>query len=123
MLCIYVFSPYLFNKISSKFGGAKPFVMDLIGPPDTIKYLSNFNIESEPNGNNPSVQTRPLCNIYQNREFIILGITTTVDNLEGYRVVILEKEQIYGFGLREVDRERTEKAHCQYFMKWNKNSN
>lgn len=97
----FIFFPkFIFPKFPPYLGGAKPIPVSIIGSEDQIKHLSNFNMTPLPTGDNKdSVQTMPVCNIYQNKDFIIVGVLEFRENKEfvPMRVLTLKLDQIGGF--------------------------
>lgn len=124
------FSSYFFKKIPQNLGGGKPFVTAMMSTPETIEYLSNFNVESIRNSGNPEVETVPVCNLYQNEDLVIIGVkmiiskeSTIVNGKSaehiqiGYRVLVLKQDQILGYNQRP--RSVVEEQICDDFMNWN----
>lgn len=75
LLCIIgwivLFTRTIFPRIPQYLGGAKPIRTTIIGSPEQISYLNNFDIPSADNSNNLSVQTFPVCLIYQNDDYFL----------------------------------------------------
>lgn len=72
---------FLFPSIPQSLGGARPMSMSILGSPEEIEYLINFEIKPASNaGDKPSVQTRPICLIYQNSEYILFFNATQLSN-------------------------------------------
>ncbi len=93
-----IFLPYIFQITPSYLGGARPIPITLIANPEQIKFLSNFNIPIAKNAaGKQSVQTLQLCNIYQNKDYIILGVVDLKDIIYVKRVIILRQDQILGY--------------------------
>ena len=64
---LFMFFPY----IPQYLGGAKPIPVSFIGTPAQIKFLENFDVPSIENGEKESVQTFPVCLIYQNDQYVL----------------------------------------------------
>jgi hypothetical protein len=93
-LIIYTFG--IFPWIPQAFGGAKSIPASLIGSPDQIGYLEYFGIRSVENAEGAaSVETMPVCVLYQNQDFILIGLLSTSS-----RAIYLKKDQIRGFQVR-----------------------
>ncbi len=102
-LNLVVFNTQIFPYLPGYLGGAQPISTNIIGQPDSITYLSNFNIYMGENGKGlPSVETTPLCKIYENNDYIIVGITNKNNQgaLVPVRILILKKDLIEGFSTK-----------------------
>lgn len=72
LVWFYLLFAVLLTQIPQAFGGVKPIPVSLIGTPDQIDYLANFAVGSGENAQGKhSVQTRPICLIYQNDQYIL----------------------------------------------------
>ena len=102
-LCFYLFPYFIFPNIPQYFGGSKAIPASLIGNSYQMAYLSNYGIGLENNsGDKDSVQTKPVCILYQNQEYILIGILDWQENgnlISGSprRIINLKKDQINGF--------------------------
>src|ERR1700690_2781378 len=74
LLVIFIF----FNQIPQYFGGGAPIPTTIIGTPDQIAFLSNFGIRSAENGGRASVQTYPVCLVYQNDNYALFFSATNI---------------------------------------------
>ncbi len=109
-----LFVQYLFPKISQSYGGAYPFTKWLIADPDEIEFLSNFNLLTERNGDKRSVQTGLVCEIYSNRDIMIVGARGEEGNNK--RILILRKEYLKGFqSVPPVVESEAKDAFCSDF--------
>lgn len=91
----YIFGNYIFPSVPQSFGGTRPFIKWLIADSAEIKFLDNFEIEPEPNGQNESVQTKPICEIYNNNDIIIVGATS--DDGISARILAIKKDIVKGY--------------------------
>lgn len=113
MLFIPIFILFIFPVLPVYLGGGKPFSVSIIGSAEQMSYLTNFNIELEENAGKSKVQTKLLCQIYQNAEFTIFIIANKEDGGEGgitvrTRAMALKAEEVKGFSRALVaDRENT----------------
>lgn len=98
--------PLLFPLVQQVFGGGKPVPASIIGTPEQIAFLANFDIPAADNATGKkSVQTLPVCVIYQNDQHILFFNTTipaTIDPKAGsqlnfnQRVISLRQDQFLG---------------------------
>lgn len=118
------FTKEIFFKIPSYLGGAKPSAVSIIANDKQVEYLSNFNIGKADNvEGKPSVETSLVCNIYQNKEIIIIGVVE-VEKIDKEiikstprRVLILKQDQISGLNPKPRN-ELGEKFICDGFYPW-----
>jgi hypothetical protein len=81
---LFVYSLFVFPRISQAWGGAQPRVLSIIASETDIEYLASFGIQpSSP------VITQNLCVAYENQEFILI--------LLGNRVLSVKKDYFKGF--------------------------
>lgn len=133
LLYYFIYVRNIFPNLPPYFGGAKPFVISIIANPEQIKMLENFNIESTPNaGDKDSVETIKVCNLYQNNEFVVIGVadkdilckaekTTEIVNFaQPKRVIILNRNNISGFSIVSVSN-RFKNIACDGFLPKNFN--
>jgi len=98
---IYItyFPTLIFPLISSSFGGGNPTAIQIIGRPDEINFLKNFNIDGAGNGEglNP-VQTLPLCLLYESDEALLLGVIRFEKDIPSSpaRIISLKKNNFSG---------------------------
>lgn len=104
----------IFGEIPPYLGGAKPFVTAIMTTPEQIEYLKNFNIKVPKNS---SVETMPLCNIYQNNDYVIVGVVEKTTDHITLRVLVIKQALILGFNQR-TRYEEGEKEICNYFKDW-----
>ena len=98
---------FLFPLIPQYFGGAEPIPTSIIGTPDQIGFLKNFDIPSADNAGKASVQTFPICLIYQNDQYVLFLTTTltgtstdtlgNINNVYKSRALSLAKSEYIGF--------------------------
>ncbi len=93
----------VFPWIPQYLGGGKPIPTMLIGNPDQIDFLSNFEIKiAENGGGKRSVQTLPVCLLYQNDKYVLFFnslISTSTKEHFGftYRLIALSRDEFLGF--------------------------
>lgn len=132
-LYYFVYVRNIFPNFPPYFGGAKPFVVSIIANSEQIKMLENFNIEATPNaGDKDSVETIKVCNLYQNNEFVVIGVADKdilckaektneiVDFAQPKRVIILNRNDISGFSIVPVSN-RFKNIACDGFLPKNFN--
>jgi len=93
-----VYTLFLFPWLPQFFGGARPVIISLLGTADQIRYVGNFNLKAAQNADRPSVQTLPTCLLYQNANYILLGIqySSGQDKDIFFRNVLLKAVQFVG---------------------------
>lgn len=101
VICLLAYSYWIFPIIPQFLGGARPVIASILGTPDQIAYLKNFNILSAPNAGKMSVQTVPICVLYQNNDYVLIGVQYAT-GIEGskskyIRDLLLKSEQTLGF--------------------------
>ena len=125
---IYIFSPTIFFRTEQYLGGAHPFAISIIGSDLQIEYLTNFNIPAAANADittttpegdlattsKASVQTGMLCGIYQNNDFIIIGVVD--DEKKPRRRVTLRQDQIMGVSIPDKESVKDFESACLYFL-------
>ncbi|MDO8561097.1 MAG: hypothetical protein Q7R91_02690 [bacterium] len=126
LVYFFVFVILEFPLMPQYFGGARPFATSLIGTKEQIKYLRNFGIQSEKNvEGEESIQTKPVCQIYQNNEFIIVGVAMpegdiTKDAPLTLRVrggaLILKQNQVSGFNSIDTQLAKGADILCAPFL-------
>ena len=101
-LFIVVYSILIFPTIPQFIGGASPVSASIIGSPDEVNFLKNFDLDLIPNAEGLlPVQTAPACILYQNDGNILLGVEHDIgSNKSIRRVVYLKKDQYRGLQLR-----------------------
>lgn len=132
-LYYFVYVRNVFSNWPPYLGGAKPFVVSIIANPEQIKMLENFNIESTRNASDKdSVETIKVCNLYQNNEFVVIGVadkdilckaekTNEIINFaKPKRVIILNRNNISGFSIVPVSN-RFKNIACDGFLPKNFN--
>lgn len=103
-------------------------VTRIIGTPDQIKYLENFNIRLAKNSSKDSVEIFPLCSIYSDREFVIVGVVSLTDEdierigsgnagsiVINRRVLVLKKSELIGFNQTPYSR-KVQQIVCPPFF-------
>ncbi|MFA6502833.1 MAG: hypothetical protein WCT45_01075 [Candidatus Paceibacterota bacterium] len=85
-----------FQNIPQYYGGAKPIPVSIIGTQDQIHFFENFNILGAKNGDNDSVQTYPVCLIYQN------GQDALFVNASGFNASSTNKNTGTNFNVRAL---------------------
>ena len=75
----------------------------LIGSEQQIKYLSeNFSLKAfENGGDNLPVQTEPVCIMYQNNDYVILGYVTSPS--QGH-IISIRRDQFLGYRVASTGR-------------------
>lgn len=102
LFCWLVIFVYLFPNVYQSFGGAAPFPTSLIGSPDQIRFLENLDINPVKNADGKgSIQTNPVCLIYQNDQYILFSNakipTQTNETRVPFRVISISRDQVLGF--------------------------
>ncbi len=115
-LTLFLLSRIIFPWIPQHLGGARPFPKSIIGEPDEIEFLSNFNIPSAKNADGKSsVQTNLVCEIYNNRDLIIIG--TIGETGSTLRILNIRKDKIKGFqSIAIFEEEKYRKIVCAKFF-------
>jgi hypothetical protein len=91
----FFFVLVLFPNIPQFFGGAYPFVKSIVADPTEIAFLQDLDIPSSPNAEGKSsIQTNYVCEIYSNREVIILATMGREGN--SMRALMLQKTDFKG---------------------------
>ena len=99
----YLFVSKIFPKTDQYIGGAKPFPILIIFEPGKVNFYKDLGFEFYPSGQGqPEKLSRPVCNLYQNNDFVILGIVNPIkiEELEttiSTRIVILKREEAVSF--------------------------
>lgn len=102
-LWFFGFQILTFPQTPQNWGGARPFAISLIGEPDQIGFLVNFGISSAENADKHSVQTDPVCFIYQNDDYALIFKATQRPSLDStstplaVRVLSLPRSAFSGF--------------------------
>lgn len=133
LIYFFVYVKIFFPEWPPYFGGAKPFVISIIANPEQIKMLENFNVEPTPNaGGKDSVETIKVCNLYQNNDFVVIGVTdkdvlceteksnNTNNFAKPKRVLILNRDDISGFSIIPISG-RFKSIACDGFLPKNFN--
>ncbi len=112
----FLFVKIIFPWIPQPFGGARPLLKSIIAESSEIEFLSNFNIPAARNADGKSsVQTSPVCEIYSNRDLIIIG--TIGESGLTLRVLNIRKDKIKGFQtIAPFEEERYRKIICAKFF-------
>jgi hypothetical protein len=86
----------IFPLIPQSFGGAKPTVASLLGSPDQMKFVENFNLTLSANSNGKEpVQTQSVCILYQNNDHILIGIQYKRANPNSTSTMIVFERNLY----------------------------
>ena len=119
-LFVVVYAVFIFGafpRIPSYMGGAKPFVTAIVATPENLKYLGNLDIKLAYNAGKAEVETMPLCNLYQNSDFIIVGVVDEQSDKAKLRVLVIKNSLILGLNQRQRYGEG-EKRICDNFKNW-----
>ena len=108
IILFLLFVLFIFPQIPQYFGGAAPVSASLIGSAEQMHFLENFNVDLVPNAEGKeAVQTYPMCILYQNQDYILIGVrdwkNTLITNPKFTlsRVLYLRISQILGFQFGE----------------------
>ncbi len=99
------FVNHFFPQIPQYWGGIRPLPVSIIGSQEQIIFLSNFNILPAENGSSsPSVQTKAVCLVYQNDDYVLifnasdvkLSTETNMASVENIRAIEIQKNSFIG---------------------------
>lgn len=91
------YAAFIFPLLPQYLGGARPVVASLLSDPEGIEYLNNFNIRSAPNADlKKSVQTLPICILYQSDKYLFLGVQYTQGGQSVIRNLLIKTDKIEG---------------------------
>lgn len=104
VLIIIVYALLYFPTREEYLGGAKPIFISLLGDPEQMRFLNEFNMGIEDNSaGNPGVQTKPVCRLYENKDNILIGVIDWEDNEKNgtsigsvRRIISIRKDIIKG---------------------------
>ena len=114
LIWLFLFSKLFFDKLPQYVGGSKPFPSTMIGTVEQISYLSNFGIEGAENADKKSVQTTPICIIYQNNDYILFSNATKTEGIVNLRVVVIKRDNITGTQI--VSNNPSSKVQCDILL-------
>ncbi len=109
----------LFPLIPQYIGGAKPIPTMILGAPDQITFLSNYDVRKTENAGRDSVQTGAVCLIYQNDNYILFFNATdigTTQQIVKIRILSITRDKFSGFQ-QAVDEDYS-KMQCRYSTMW-----
>lgn len=100
-ICIVLFPNYIFSRIPRHWLGGGMQQVSILGAPEQILYLNNFDIDGYDNGDKASVQSKPVCLIYQNDKYSLFGVYNTITNKR--RVISIENDRFTGLQYKGGD--------------------
>lgn len=93
----FCFFQKIFIYIPQSFGGGRPIPTTILGTEEQIGYLSGLGVRGADNGDKKSIQTQPVCLVYQNDAYIVFQSINQSDNKISARNIPLSRDKFIGF--------------------------